>query len=108
MNVYSSGTVDFNSVRQDGTIALSRRRLQGFPPEVGEFLTLLDYEGHTCLAAVETIESDYLVLTPQWETWQQARDEVFSDLVFTGTQTQTSPSLTVLPTGVLQPVMTGR
>lgn len=67
-------TVDFNSVDANGIIRLSRTRLIGLEPTVGEPLQLRDPEGNACQAVVVEADETALLASLVWERWQTASE----------------------------------
>ena len=61
---------DFELVDNDGCLWISLRFLRDLlPPRPGEFVYLLDYEGHGCVGTVERVEGWYVCVRPDWATW---------------------------------------
>ena len=61
---------DFELVDNDGCLWISLRFLRDLrPPRRGEFVYLLDYEGHGCVGTVEGVEGWYVCVRPDWATW---------------------------------------
>lgn len=66
--------VDFNAVRDDGTLGVSRRGLTGLEPEVGQRVELRDPEGNYCSGVVIEVRENSLRIALIWQTWAAASD----------------------------------
>jgi hypothetical protein len=102
--ISSTGLVDFNSVEEDGTVVVPLRRLRGLVPSPGQFLTLEDFEGHSCLATMEAVDPRGVIVRPHWDSWVQASDETFH-LVIVSSPATPAPIQRDLP---VPPVRTGQ
>ena len=61
---------DFELLDGDGCAWISLRFLRGpRPPEPGDVVYLLDYDGHGCVASVDRVEGWYARVCPDWTTW---------------------------------------
>src|SRR3954454_19995282 len=61
---------DFELLDNDGCTSISMRFLRGpRPPQPGEVVYLLDYDGHGCVGIVERIDGWYACVRPDWSTW---------------------------------------
>ena len=66
----ASCAADFELVDNDGCLWISLRFLRDLrPPRRGEFVYLIDYEGHGCVGTVEGVEGWYVCVRPDWATW---------------------------------------
>ena len=79
-----SAHVDFNSVRDDGTLRVLRRRLLGLVPEEGDPILLVDGEGHSCQGQVLQVTDGWVSVAPAWGSWNEPADETFLVLGFPG------------------------
>lgn len=61
---------DFNATTDGGFIPFASSDVTGLLPKVGDWLTLQDEDGNTCLAVVSQVAGSLLYGCALWETWQ--------------------------------------
>jgi hypothetical protein len=95
-----SAHVDFNSVRDDGTLRVLRRRLLGLVPGEGDPILLVDGEGHSCQGQVLQVADGWVSVAPAWSSWNEPAEETFLVLGFrsssdTSTVARPTPKYTI-------------
>lgn len=71
----ADAAVDFNAVRPDGTLSVSRRLVRGMQPDPGDQIELKDSEGNHCVAIVLGGSERALRVTLVQATWAVAPDD---------------------------------
>ena len=65
----TGGCVDYCDATRGARVGYVDQIAIRAPPRPGEFVYLLDYEGHGCVGTVEGVEGWYVCVRPDWATW---------------------------------------
>jgi hypothetical protein len=78
------GYTDFNSIDRDGLLTISRSRLTGFEPRVGDEIIAMDRDENQCRAVVVKEADRYLKARADWTSWKDSPLYVAQARVSTG------------------------